>query len=101
MLQELKRENFDQTVRQGNDLLIFFYKENNAESSLTISAIKQVNQMIGRNFQIFVVNADQQPEICNACSITHIPQVISIINTKIYKRATGIIKSNEILNLLK
>ncbi len=101
MLQELKRENFDQTVKQGDPMIIFFYKETNAESVLTMTSIKEVNQMIGRNFQIYLVNADLEPEICNACNVRHIPEIISIINTKIFKRAVGVLKSNEILSLLK
>jgi len=100
MSQELKTENFDQTIRQGNDLLIFFYRENNAESTLTMASLKEIDGMIGRDFNIYCVNADNEPEICKACSVKSIPEVISIINTKIYKRAAGVLKSNEILGLI-
>ena len=97
----LKKENFDQTVLKEKRLLVFFYKEDDAESMITLSSLNEVEQMFGRDFYIYSVNSFSEPEICDACSVTKTPEIISIIDAKIYKRKTGILKSNEILNLLK
>lgn len=97
----LKKEDFNRTVSNDNRLLIFFYKDEDAESMITLSSLNEVEQMFGRNFHIYSVNSNFEPEICDACSVTKIPEIISIIDTKIYKRKTGILRSNEILDLLK
>lgn len=101
MLQELKRECFDRVIREGTDLILFFYQKDQAESILTLSSVEEVEKMIGKNFQIYVIDSVAEPEISEACSVTSVPETISIKQTKIYKRGNGILKSNEILNLLK
>lgn len=100
-MQILTKENFDEVVRSGKELILFIYQNNQAESVLTQSAIKTIDQMIGKSFEIYLVDSDAEPEILHACSIKDVPEVITVKNTKIFKRSCGVLDSNQILNLLK
>ncbi len=97
----LRREEFDQVIRSGNDIIIFCYKENDAESTLGMKALETIERMYGKNFNTYIVNILNEPEIVSALGSTDHAEFICIKKTKIYSRKTGIIYSNEILELLK
>jgi hypothetical protein len=66
-----------------------------------MAALETVEQMHGKNFAIYIVNVDKQPEIKLALSCKDRAEFISIKEKKIHNRKAGIIFSNEILELLK
>ena len=101
MIPRLTKENFDAVIRSGDNLILFFYKEEDPTSYIAMSSLNELDQLHGKNFEIYIIPIDQEPEIASACSISDIPELITVKQTKIYRRANGILKCNEILNLLK
>ena len=86
---------------ESKDLLLYFYRENHPMCTICESAVLEVDGMIGKNFDLYRINADTDAEILNACNVKEIPEIISIRNHRIYKRLTGRFASNLILDLLK
>jgi thioredoxin-like negative regulator of GroEL len=100
-MKELKRDELNPLIESGKDILLFFFDPNHPVSTLAYPALEEVNGMVGRSFDIFLVNACDEPEIKDAFSVNAVPEFISVKNKKIHKRAKGILFSNQILDLLK
>ena len=98
---ELTKENFNATVDQFDKILLFAYKENHGASFIGLSLIEEIDRLVGKDFQICLVNVDTEPEISNLLSISDPPEYICIKNSKIHKRAIQLNYSNHILDLLK
>ena len=100
-MKEMKQENFNALVASGNTLILCFYKDNHAMSTITLDSLKKVDAMHGKEFEIYIINADKEPEMIEACLVNTIPTTLSIVNTKIHKKEEGILFSNQILDLIK
>jgi len=97
----LTKENFDFVIRSGNDLILFLYSPVSPKSHLALEAIKEIDQMVGKNFDICLIDFSCQPEIAHALNANDPPETIIIKDQKIHRRKTGILYSNQILDLLK
>ena len=100
-MSELTKENFDHVLDKNEKLLIYFYRKGDAASVIGFDLIDSIEQMVGRDFEIFTVNTDLQPDICHLFSIKAVPEYICVKNRKIHKRALHLKYSNHILDLLK
>lgn len=100
-MKELQRENFDQEIASGDDLILYLYDPKEAASVIGLGAVKEVAGYIGKNFRIFTVDISKNPEICAALDSKDVPEFISIKNKKIHKRVQGMLFSNQILDLVK
>ena len=100
-IKHLHRAEFDSIIRNGTDLIIFFYKEGDAASTLGIESMEEVNHLIGKSFELYFVNTESEPDITQAFSVKNVPEYISMKKTKIYKRSTNLLQPSEILALLK
>ncbi len=98
---ELTQSGFNALIESGDDLILYVHSPNHAPSIVGMSAIQEVDGMYGKSFEIYCVDATQEPEICNALSVDELPCAIGIKNKKVYKRITGVVYSNQILDLLK
>ena len=63
--------------------------------------MKEADQLVGKQFQMFLVNVDSEPEIAEAFSIQTVPEYISMKNCKIFKRSTELLEVSKVLDLLK
>jgi len=97
----LTKRDFDAVIRSGADLIIFFYQKNSPVCIIAESALREVDQLLGKNFELYCVDMDAEIEIKNACSVSKAPEFIAVRGMKIYKRKIGPLRSNEILDLLK
>ena len=97
----LKREDFDFVMHRGKDLILFFYRENDPASILGIQTMNEINSLLGRSFDLYLINFDEQPEIADAFSVKKIPEYITMKQTKIYKRNTELLNASEVLEMLK
>ena len=100
-MKELKRDELNPLIESGKDVLLFFFELNHPASTLAYPALEEVNGMVGRSFEIYLVNASDEPEIKDAFSVDVVPEFIAVKNKKIHKRLQGILFSNQILDLLK
>ncbi len=100
-MKELKSESFNSVVASGDTLILNFYRDNHAMSTITLESLKKVDTMHAKEFEIYIINADKEPEIMEACLVKKVPTTLSIINTKIHKKEEGILFSNQILDLIK
>ena len=100
-MEKLRKDDFDQIIRTGDDIIIFCYKDNDAESLLGMKAFDTVDQMIGKSFRTYIVNIINEPEIITALGATDRAEFFCIKNKKIYNKKNGVFYSNEILDMLK
>lgn len=100
-IKHLQREEFNEIMQQGNDLILFFYKKNDATSILGLNTMKEVYQLIGRTFEMYLVDVEAEPDIAKAFSIEIVPEYISMRKTKISKRCTDLLEPSKVLDLLK
>ncbi len=100
-IMHLERAEFDKIICSGKDLILFFYKKNDPASILGIHTMNELNALIGKSFHLYLINVDDEPEIVKAFSVSTIPEYISVKDSKIYKRCTDLLLSNEALLLLK
>lgn len=98
---DLKRDDLNPLIESGKDLILYFYQPNHAASTIGFSAVEEVENMIGRSFEIYKVNVSTELEIKDAFGVNGVPETISVKNKKIHKRTVGVLFSNQILDLLK
>ena len=98
---KLKRAEFDSVMHSGENLLIYFYKEKDPASTLGMERIRQLEQLVAKNFRIYIVDISEDPEICDAFDVVSAPQIVAMKNCRIYKRTEDLLYANQILDLLK
>ncbi len=101
-IKHLQRAEFDSVMHSGKDIILFFYyKEGDAASTLGIQTMNEVNALIGRSFDLYLVDADAEPDIVQAFSVKSVPEYVSMKKTKIHKRSSDLLRPSEVLALLK
>ena len=100
-IRHVSKEIFDPLMKSGKDLILFFYKKNDAASILGLNTMNEVNALIGKNFELYLIDVESEPEIAEAFSIKIIPEYISMKENKIFKRSTDLLEVSRVLNLLK
>lgn len=100
-MKDLMKDGFDSVMKSGKDLIILFYKKENAASTIAMSTMKEVDSLHARPFDTYTVDIDAEPEIAKAFDIKMVPEYISMKNCKIFKRNTDLLYSNQVLDLLK
>ena len=100
-IKHLCRVEFDQVMKSKKDLLLFFYKNNDATSILGLNTMQEVFTLIARPFDMYLIDVEKEPEIANAFSIEIVPEYISMKENKIYKRSTDLLEASGALSLLK
>jgi thioredoxin-like negative regulator of GroEL len=98
---KLKRAQFDSVMHCGMPLLIYFYKEGDAASTLGMESIRQLDHLVAKDFGLYIVDVSEEPEISEAFDVNTVPQIVTMKNSKIYKRSENLLYTNQILDLLK
>ena len=97
----LTRENFDLVIKNEKNILIYIYKDNDPKSLLGLDPIKQLDKMFAKNFSIYLLNSDTQPEAVSALNSKIVPELIFIKNSHIIYRSVEQLYTNQILDHLK
>ena len=100
-MKNLQKNELNSVIQSGKPLILYFYRNDHAASAVGIASVQEVDGLIAKNFEIYGVEVDSEPEIADAFSVTIVPETISVKNKKIYQRAHGTLFSNQILDLLK
>ena len=100
-IQHITKETLGSVLKSGKDLILFFYKKNDPASILGQNTMNEVNALIGKNFDLYLIDAEIEPEIAEAFSIKIIPEYIGMKESKIFKRSTDLLEVSQVLNLLK
>ena len=101
-LKHLQRAEFESVMRSGKDLILFFYnKEGDAVSTLGVETMKEVHSLVGRSFDLYLVDVSAEPDITDAFSVKIVPEYVSMKRSKIYKRSSDLLQASEVLALLK
>lgn len=100
-LKHLQRAEFDSVMKNGRDMILFFYKKMDPASILGMNSMKEVEALIGRSFDLLLVDTELEPEIAKAFSVEKIPEYISMKQCKIFKRSTDLLEPSGVLSLLK
>ena len=100
-MEHITREGFDLIMKSGEKLLLYFYREGDAASFLGMNTMKEIEQLLGRDFNIYLVNVDLEPEISYAFANTIAPEFITMKDCKIHKRSTDRLTASQVLELLK
>ena len=100
-IKHLCRAEFDQVMKCDRDLLLFFYKHNDPTSILGLNTMYEVFCLIGRPFDMYLIDVEKEPEIVNAFSVKTVPEYISMKENKIFNRSTDLLQASGALSLLK
>ncbi len=100
-IKHLQRAEFESVMHNGRDMILFFYKKMDPASILGINTIEEVNDLIGRGFDLYLVDVDNESDIANAFSVETIPEYVSMKNCKIFKRSTDLLQPSGVLAMLK
>ena len=98
---KLKRAEFDAVMKSGKPMILYFYQEGEPASVLGMERIRQLDQLLAKNFDLYIVNVSEEPEISAAFDVESIPEIIAMKNSKIYKRTSDDLYTNQILDLLR
>lgn len=98
---KLKRAEFDSVMKCGKPLILYFYQEGDPASTLGMERIRQLDELVAKNFDLYIINQSEEPEICDAFDVISVPQIVAMKNCKIYKRTEDDLYTNQILDLLK
>ena len=98
---EITTEKMDHIVRKGEDQLILFYRKSHAPSTILMDTFQSVDALVGKDFSCYTVDVAEEPIIADAFGIKDVPEIIAMKNTKIFKRSTRLLYTNQILDLLK
>ncbi len=97
---ELRGEDYNQLLYSGAGFLLFFYRQNDAESSLQRDVLAEVERLIPKPCEIYCVNADTETELKELFDITAVPQVILIDRQRTQGRLIGLHPYREILQMI-
>ena len=86
---------FDELIKNG-DILVYFYADWCGKCKMLT---KELNKLNGLN--IFKVDADKNRDICKKYGVMSLPTLIYFKNEDQYKKSSGFISSEEIMNLIK
>ena len=101
-IKHLQRAEFESVMRSGKDLILFFYnKEGDAASTLGAETMKEINSLVGKSFDLYLVDVLAEPDIVAAFSVKNVPEYIPMKRTKIFKRSSDLLRAGEVLALLK
>lgn len=100
-LNHLRRSELDRVVRSGADLILFFYKKNHAPSILGIATMENVDALVAKPFQLYLIDTEDEPEITKAFSVETVPEYVTVKNRRIYKRSSDLLEPSQVLALLK
>ena len=95
---ELHSEQYNDLLYQGNEMVLFFYREKEAESVLQRDVLKEIDRLVPRSFEIYPVNADAETLLTELFSVKNTPEVIVLKDKKIWKRSQGL---TDYLNLTR
>ena len=95
---ELHSEQYNNLLFQGNEMVLFFYREKEAESVLQRDVLKEIDRLVPRSFEIYPVNADNETLLTELFSVKNTPEVIVLKDKKIWKRSQGL---TDYLNLTR
>lgn len=97
----LTRENFDLVINNDKNILIYIYKDNDPKSMLGLDPIEQLDRMYAKDFSIYILNSDTQPEVASALDSRIVPELVFIKNSRIVYRSTEQLYTNQILDHLR
>ena len=101
-LKHLQRAEFERVIHSGKDLILFFYnKEGDAASTLGVETMKEINSLVGKSFDLYLIDVLAEPDIVAAFSVKIVPEYVSMKRSKIYKRSSDLLQASEVLALLK
>ncbi len=100
-MKNLHRDELNSVIQSGKPLILYFYRKDHAASAVGFASVQEVDGLIAKNFEIYCVDVDMEPEIADAFSVTDVPETITVKNKRIHQRAYGTLFSNQILELLK
>ncbi len=100
-MKNLIREEFDQIMHSGSDMILLFYQKENAACTIALQTFTEVDAMHAKPFDTYKIDIESEPEIALAFDIKKTPEYISMKNSKIYKRSHDLLYTNQILDLLK
>jgi thioredoxin-like negative regulator of GroEL len=100
-MKNLHREQLNAVIQTGKPLILYFYRNHQAQSIVGAAAVREIDQLIAKNFDVFCIDVDLEPEIADAFSVTEVPETISVKDKRIHRRVRGALFSNQILDLLK
>ena len=86
---------FDELIKNG-DILVYFYADWCGKCKMLN---RELDKLIGLN--IFKVDADKNRDICKKYGVMSLPTLIYFKNSDDYKKSSGFMSSEEIMNLIK
>ena len=86
---ELHAEEYNDLLYSGQDLLLFFYRENEAQSDLQEAILRDVDRLIPKRFEICKILCPDEKLLMDLFNVKETPQMIMIRDKRIYKKQEG------------
>ncbi len=97
---ELRGEDYNPLLYSGVKFLLFFYRPNDAASSLQKDVLSEVDRLIPRPCGIYCVNADSETELKELFDIDSVPQIVLIDKQRKRGQWKGLQSYREIVRLI-
>lgn len=86
---------FDKIIEKGN-VLVYFYADWCGKCKMLNKELEKLDEL-----NIFKVDADRNRDICKKYGVMSLPTLIYFKNSDEYKKSSGFMSSEEIMNFIK
>jgi len=101
MIQFLNEENFDESIKANNVVLVDFYADWCSPCKALHPILEQTVEKIGNRAVVAKVNVDNSPELATRFGVRSIPALFYLKNGEVVYNTTGLVQSKEIVQKLE
>ena len=101
MIQYFNEENFDDSIKLNNIVLVDFYADWCGPCKALHPILEQTAEKIGNKAVIAKVNIDANPELASRYGVRSIPALFYLKNGEVVHNSTGLVQSKEIVQKLE
>lgn len=92
---------FQEVIKQDKPVLVDFYAEWCGPCKMMAPMLEDLKKRVGNSATIIKIDVDKSPQAAAAYQIQGVPTLMLFKNGKILWRKSGVVPTNELLNLIQ
>lgn len=94
-------DNFNETINSPHPVLVDFYAEWCGPCKMMKPILEEVKNIMGDSIQIVTIDVDKHESLANSFQIQSVPTLMVFKNGKMLWRQSGVIRTNQLTQLLQ
>ena len=94
-------DNFNETINSPHPVLVDFYAEWCGPCKMMKPILEEVKKIMGDSIQIVTIDVDKHELLANSFQIQSVPTLMVFKNGKMLWRQSGVMRTNQLTQLLQ